>query len=96
LQRLSQGGLDAIKSWITSVKDPRLVVIDTLAMVKAPRGKNDNAYDADYAAVQELRTFASEHHVGSSSSTTCARQTPRMPSIPCPAPSASPARPTQS
>jgi hypothetical protein len=63
LPRLSEGGLDAIKAWIASVLDPRLIVIDTLAMVKTPRTKNDNAYDADYNAVLALRAFASEHHV---------------------------------
>jgi hypothetical protein len=63
LPRLSEGGLDAIKAWVGSAGDPRLVVIDTLAMVKAPRTKNDNAYDADYNAVLALRAFASEHHV---------------------------------
>jgi hypothetical protein len=63
LPRLGQGGLDTIKAWIASVPDPRLIIIDTLAMVKAPKGKNDNPYDADYTAVQELRTFAAEQHV---------------------------------
>jgi hypothetical protein len=63
LPRLSEGGLDAIKTWVANAADPRLIVIDTLAMVKAPRTKNDNAYDADYNAVLALRTFAAEHHV---------------------------------
>jgi hypothetical protein len=63
MPRLSQGGLDVIKSWITTVADPRFVVIDTLAMVRPPRSKNDSVYDADYAALLDLRTFAAEHHV---------------------------------
>jgi hypothetical protein len=39
MPRLSEGGLDVIKSWITSVKEPRFVVIDTLAMVRPLRSK---------------------------------------------------------
>jgi hypothetical protein len=63
MPRLSQGGLGVLKDWICNAPDPRLIVIDTLAMVKAPRGKDANAYDADYAALVDLRAFAAEHHV---------------------------------
>ena len=37
MPRLGAGGLDVIKDWITKAKNPRLVVIDTLAMIRAPR-----------------------------------------------------------
>jgi hypothetical protein len=60
LPRLSLGGLDAIRNWITSKPNPRLVIIDTLAMVRAPKKRDESTYDADYAAVLELRKLASE------------------------------------
>jgi hypothetical protein len=61
LPRLTEGGLDAIKDWISSVSHPRLIIIDTLAMVRAPKHKEQTQYDADYAAVLELRTLANKH-----------------------------------
>lgn len=60
MPRLSDGGLDDIKAWIKSKKAPRLIIIDTLAMVKAPKTREQSNYDADYAAVLELRALASD------------------------------------
>jgi predicted ATP-dependent serine protease len=37
MPRLAQGGLDWIRDWITSVPEPRLIIIDTLATVRTPR-----------------------------------------------------------
>ena len=48
------------QDWIESVKQPRLVIIDTLAMVRTPNRKDTSTYDADYAAVKELRDLALE------------------------------------
>jgi RecA-family ATPase len=62
--RLAQGGLDFLRAWIASVKNPRLIVIDTLAMVRMPnRNKDQSVYDADYAALVELRNLAHEFHI---------------------------------
>ena len=63
MPRLSQGGLDFIKQWIAGAKEPRLVVIDVLAMVRAPARKDQTAYDADYEAVLGLRELARQHGV---------------------------------
>jgi RecA-family ATPase len=60
MPRLSNGGLDCIRDWIKSKPQPRLVVIDTLAMVREPPNRNQSTYDADYAAVLELRKLANE------------------------------------
>jgi RecA-family ATPase len=60
LPRLAEGGLLAIREWIKSKPHPRLVIIDTLAMVRAPRKCDETAYDADYNAVVELRSLAHE------------------------------------
>jgi hypothetical protein len=61
MPRLTEGGLDQIKSWIASVEHPRLIIVDTLAMVRTPKKKEQTQYDADYAAVLELRALANEH-----------------------------------
>jgi RecA-family ATPase len=58
MPRLTEGGLDYIKKWIEGAKQPRLVVIDVLAMVRMPNRKDVSTYDADYQAVKELRALA--------------------------------------
>src|SRR5262245_55264714 len=60
MPRLTDGGLEIIKGWIEKAERPRLIIIDTLAMVRAPKRKEQTQYDADYYAVVELRTLANE------------------------------------
>jgi hypothetical protein len=63
MPRLTEGGLDFIKTWIESAKRPRLVIIDTLAVVRPPNRKEQGTYDADYAAVKELRDVALKYGI---------------------------------
>jgi AAA domain/IclR helix-turn-helix domain len=63
MPRLTEGGLDYIKSWIEGAARPRLVIVDTLAMVRTPSARNQSLYDADYAAVKDLRAVASKYNV---------------------------------
>ena len=63
MSRLTEGGLDFVKNWIKSAKRPRLVIIDTLAVVRPPNRKEQGTYDADYAAVKELRDMALEYGI---------------------------------
>ena len=63
MARLTEGGLDYIKSWIEGAERPRLVIIDTLAVVRPPNRKEHGTYDADYAAVKELRDLALKYGV---------------------------------
>jgi AAA domain/IclR helix-turn-helix domain len=60
LPRLGAGGADVIREWIKSVPNPRLVVIDTLAMIRALKKVDESNYQSDYLALIELRTLASE------------------------------------
>jgi hypothetical protein len=60
LPRLTEGGLDGIRTWIESKPNPRLVIIDTLAMVRATRKREETNYESDYMAVLELRALANE------------------------------------
>jgi RecA-family ATPase len=63
MPRLAEGGLDYIKKWVEGAKQPRLVVIDVLAMVRMPNRKDLSSYDADYQAVKELRALAHQYGV---------------------------------
>ena len=63
MPRFAEGGSDIIKEWIKSAPSPRLVVIDTLAMVRPTKKRDENPYDADYAAVKDLRALAAEYKI---------------------------------
>ena len=63
MPRLANGGIKFIKDWIEKAERPRLVIIDTLAMVRSPARRDQSTYDADYAAVKELRDLAAEHGI---------------------------------
>jgi hypothetical protein len=73
MPRLTEGGLDYIKGWVEGADRPRLVIIDTLAMVRMPNRKDLTAYDADYMAVRALRDLAHGKGIASCWCTTCAR-----------------------
>jgi RecA-family ATPase len=55
--RFDQGGLVEIERWISKVKSPTLVGIDTLAMLRPPMNTNDK-YAADYAVVNSLHDIS--------------------------------------
>src|SRR5262245_30141177 len=40
MKKLAEGGLEEIKAWIKKTKCPRLIVIDTLKMVRTPARKD--------------------------------------------------------
>jgi hypothetical protein len=63
LPRLKDGGVERVRQWIGTAEKPRLVVIDTLQKVRDPKGSQENSYEADYAAVSELKALADEHGV---------------------------------
>ncbi len=62
-QRLDEGGLANIETWIVDSKNPRLIIADTLATIRPAKGGKDD-YKADYAALRGLHRLASEHRVG--------------------------------
>jgi len=63
MPRLKAGGVEFARQWIESQPEPRLVVIDTLARVRDPKGAQESSYEADYAAVSELKALADEKGV---------------------------------
>lgn len=61
--RLNAGGIEAIESWIDTALNPRLIVVDTLAMVKPAATGKGNAYEQDVAALRPLHQLASARRV---------------------------------
>jgi hypothetical protein len=62
--RLDEGGIDELEAWISSCSRPRLVVIDTIKMVRRPPRFNESTYDYDYSSVEHLRDLANRHRIG--------------------------------
>jgi hypothetical protein len=60
-KRVDQGGLEDIEAWCKSVKEPRLIWIDTLAKIRPAASRNETAYTADYRAIEGLQRLAGEY-----------------------------------
>lgn len=61
--KINAGLIERLDAWRSSVTSPRLVIVDTLAMVRPPKGKNQDSYAADYDALSPLQRWASEHRL---------------------------------
>jgi AAA domain len=59
-RRLDAGGVEDAKEWAASVKEPRLIIFDTLAGVRPERSYKDTLYDGDYRALTELQAWAGQ------------------------------------
>jgi hypothetical protein len=70
-RRTDAGGLDDLRAWLATHPGARLVVIDTLQMIRGQRARDDGIYADDYAAIGCLKAIADEtgvafllvHHV---------------------------------
>jgi AAA domain-containing protein len=63
-KRMDHGGLEDIEAWCKSVKEPRLIWIDTLAKIRPLAGRNEQAYAADYRAIEGLQKLSGQYQVG--------------------------------
>ena len=63
-RRVDQGGLEDIEAWIKSVKEPRLISIDTLAKIRPVGLSREQAYAADYRVMEGLQGLAGFHQIG--------------------------------
>ncbi|WP_052488042.1 AAA family ATPase [Gordoniibacillus kamchatkensis] len=61
--RLDCGGRESIEEWIENSPKPRMIIVDTLAMVKPIGKSNTNAYASDYAAINHLKRLADKHGI---------------------------------
>jgi AAA domain len=57
---LDAGGVADAKEWAASVKNPRLIIFDTLAGVRPDRNNKDTIYEGDYWALTELQAWAGQ------------------------------------
>jgi AAA domain len=64
-RRVDEGGLEDIEAWCESVKQPRLIWIDTLPKIR-PLGLKgrEQAYAADYRAMEGLQALAGRRQLG--------------------------------
>lgn len=61
---LDSGLTDDLTGWVKSVPRPRMIIIDTLQMVRGGgMPSRVNAYAQDYAAMSTLKSFADANHV---------------------------------
>lgn len=63
-KRLDQGGLEDIEEWCKAKPERRLICIDTLAKMRPLVGRNEQAYAADYRAIEGLQRIAGQYQVG--------------------------------
>jgi AAA domain len=67
-KRIDQGGLEDIEAWIKSAIEkgiePRLIWIDTLAKIRPIAGRSEQAYAADYRAIDGVQRLAGQYGVG--------------------------------
>jgi hypothetical protein len=61
--RLNKGGLSRLNAWLSAHPDTRLVVIDTLGMVRSETMGKGNPYADDYAAMGELKAIADKYKI---------------------------------
>ncbi|TIT72395.1 MAG: AAA family ATPase [Mesorhizobium sp.] len=61
--KIDGGLIDRLEAWRLAAANPRMVIIDTLAMVRPAKKKTQDSYEADYAALSPLQKWAGEHRL---------------------------------
>ena len=58
-------GLEDLKRWLDSKKNPRLIVLDTLAKLKPISGgyRSGTLYDRDYSDIEQLHRLAADYQI---------------------------------
>jgi hypothetical protein len=59
-RRLDDGGVRDAQEWAASVKEPKLIIFDTLAGIRPERGNKETLYDGDYRALAELQSWSGQ------------------------------------
>jgi hypothetical protein len=63
-KRMDNGGLEDLAAWCQEHPERRLIWIDTLAKIRPVIGRSEQAYAADYRAIEGLQKLAGEYQVG--------------------------------
>lgn len=53
----------ALRKWIKAARNPRLIIVDVLAMFREGRGNQESQYEADYKAIKDLQAIALEFNI---------------------------------
>ncbi|MBB4067421.1 AAA family ATPase [Gellertiella hungarica] len=61
--KIGGGLVEFLDEWRKAAEQPKLVIIDTLSMVRPPKKSNQDSYAADYDAISPLQKWAGEHGV---------------------------------
>jgi len=62
--RMGAGGLQKLEKEVAQIGDMRMVVIDTLKMIRPiEKDTTKRIYDLDYEPIQRLKTFADRHRI---------------------------------
>jgi len=62
-RRTDNGGLDDLRTWLSTHRLARLIVIDTLQKVRGARKRDAGIYEDDYKAIGDLKKLADEFTV---------------------------------
>lgn len=61
--KIGAGLIESLDAWRVRSANPRLIIIDTLSMVRPPKKSNQDSYAADYDAISPLQQYAGEHRL---------------------------------
>lgn len=62
-ERINEGGLARLESWMEEHPNTRLIVIDTLEKIRPQRKGGGSVYGEDYGACEELKSFSDRYGV---------------------------------
>ncbi|WP_259668957.1 AAA family ATPase [Rhizobium sp. NLR8a] len=62
-KKIGAGLIEELDAWRAKAANPKLIVIDTLSMVRPPKKANQDSYAADYEAISPLQKYAGEHRL---------------------------------
>lgn len=62
-QRIDGGLCDDLRAWVTSVTNPRLIIVDVLNKVRPAQKNNEGIYDYDVRSLADLQTLAAEYGI---------------------------------
>lgn len=60
---INHGLIDDLENYLKEHSDTKLIIIDTLQMVRIGSAKNENAYTAEYRDLSILKKFADKHNI---------------------------------
>lgn len=63
-RRVEEHGLEALRRWLDEHRDTRLVIVDTLAKMRARPTAHGSLYHEDYDAIGALKAIADEYELG--------------------------------